>query len=56
MAAASEHEKKIRELIRLFSCESDPEELKLLAEELQDLLKLDSTPPKTVRNRIKKVS
>jgi len=52
MADALEHEARVRELIQLFSREHDPEKLKLLAEELQQLLKMESTP-KTVRNRIK---
>ena len=56
MAGAFEHEARVRELIQLFSRESDPEKLTLLAEELQHLLKLEGTPPKTVRNHIKKVS
>ena len=55
MADALEHEARVRELIQLFSREHDPEKLKLLAAELQQLLKVESTP-KTVRNRIKKVS
>ena len=56
MADALEHEARVRELIQLFSREHDPEKLKLLAAELQQLLTVESTPPKTVRNRIKKVS
>ena len=56
MADALEHEARVRELIQLFSRERDPEKLKLLAAELQQLLKVEGTPPKTVRNRIKKVS
>jgi len=56
MADALEHEARVRELIQLFSREHDPEKLKLLAAELQQLLTVESTQPKTVRNRIKKVS
>jgi hypothetical protein len=46
MVAAFEHEKKIRELIQQFCRERDPERLKVLAAELQDLLKLEGTLPR----------
>ena len=46
MVPAFEREIRIRELIQLFVRERDPETLKVLAAELQQLLKLEGTVPK----------
>ncbi len=51
MLTAFEHETKIRELIQQFCRERDPERLKVLAAELQDLLKLEGKLPKLERSR-----
>lgn len=42
LCAFDHHEKRIRELIQLFARERDPEKLKVLAAELQQLLMLES--------------
>jgi hypothetical protein len=42
LCAFEHHEKRIRELIQLFARERDPEKLKELAAELQQLLTLES--------------
>ena len=39
---AFEHEQRIRALIKAFADEKDPERLKVLAADLEDLLKLES--------------
>ena len=49
MVPAFERENRIRELIQLFVRERDPETLKILAAELQQLLKLERTVPKIWR-------
>jgi hypothetical protein len=41
---AFEHEQRIRALIRAFAEEKDPERLKALAAELEQVLKLESGP------------
>jgi hypothetical protein len=41
---AFEHEQRIRALIKAFAEEKDPERLKILAAELEQLLKLESKP------------
>lgn len=50
MVRAFERESRIRELIQLFVRERDPEELKILAAELQRLLTLEDTVPKIRRD------
>lgn len=42
MVLPFEYESRIRELIQLFFCERDPEKLKVVADELQALLRLES--------------
>jgi len=49
MAFAFEYESRIRELIQLFSRERDPEKLKVVAAELQALLKLEGSLRKVER-------
>ena len=39
-----EHERRIRALIKAIADEKDPEKLKVLAAELEQLLKLESKP------------
>ena len=41
---AFEHEQRIRALIKAFAEEKDPERLKIIAAELEQLLKLESQP------------
>ena len=41
---AFEHEQRIRALIKAFAEEKDPEQLKALAAQLEQLLKLESKP------------
>ena len=46
------YENRIRELIQLFVREHDPDQLKVLAAELQRLLVLESTVPKIWREHL----